>query len=292
MERLKKGVMLGDGAMGTFLYMRGVPYGCCIDEQNISHPEVVLNVHRDYIKAGAELIETNTFGANQIRLRNFRLQDKVKQINLQGAKIAGEAKKTEGKEVFVAGSMGPLGEPLAPAGDISEKEAFDAFLKQAESLVEGGVDLFIVETFSDLSEIKQAVLAIRSICHLPIIASLTFDEDGKTLTGYSAEEVAHELDQMEVEIIGANCGTGPHRILEVAKRFKKVSEKMISIQPSAGVPRYVDGRAVYPFSSEHFTRYAREYAKIGANIIGGCCGTTPEYIRALSTILKPSSSPR
>lgn len=290
LERLKKGVMLCDGAMGTLLYMRGVSYERSFDEQNLSNPKIVLDVHRDYIKAGAEIIETNTFGANQVRLKNFGLEDKVREINLKGAKIAREAREIEGKDVFVAGSMGPLGKHLTPLGDISEKEALDIFQRQAEALLEGGVDLFIVETFSDPLEIKQAVAAIRNICQLPVIASMTFDEDGKTFMGYSPEEVATKLSQMEIEIIGANCSVGPQKMLDVVGRLRKATNKMIAVQPNAGVPRYVDGRFIYLSSPEYFGQYAKEYIKNGANIIGGCCGTTPEYIGALSVMLKSTKT--
>ncbi len=286
LERLKKGVMLCDGAMGTLLYMRGVSYERSFDEQNISNPKIVLDVHRDYIKAGAEIVETNTFGANQVRLKKFGLGDKVREINLKGAKIAREAREIAGRDVFVAGSMGPLGKHLAPLGDISEKEALDIFQRQAEALLEGGVDLFILETFSDLLEISQVIAAIKDICQLPIIASMTFDENGKTFMGYSPEEVATKLSQMEVEIIGANCSVGPQKMLDVVGRLHKATSKMISVQPNAGLPRYVDGRFIYLSSPEYFAQYAKEYIKSGANIIGGCCGTTPEYTGALSTMLK------
>ncbi len=286
LERLKRKTMICDGAMGTLLYMRGVSYERSFDEQNLSNPRIVLDVHKDYIRAGAEIIETNTFGANQIRLQKFGLGDKVRQINLEGAKLAREARKIEGKDVFVAGSIGPLGKHLAPLGDISEKEAKGVFQRQAEALLEGGVDLFIVETFSDLLEINLAISAIRNICQLPIIASVTFDEDGKTFMGYSPEGVAKELNQTEVEVIGANCSVGPQKMLDVVRRLRKATFKMISVQPNAGLPRYVDGRFIYLSSPDYFARYAREYIKSGANIIGGCCGTTPEYIQALSVMQK------
>jgi methionine synthase I (cobalamin-dependent)/5,10-methylenetetrahydrofolate reductase len=290
LERLKKGTMLCDGAMGTLLYMRGVSYERSFDEQNLSNPKVVLDVHRDYVKAGAEIIETNTFGANAVRLKNFGLEDRVREIKIGGAKIAREAREIEGKEIFVAGSMGPLGKHLIPLGEISEKDALDVFRRQAEALLEGGVDLFIVETFSDLSEIKQAVRAIREVCQLPLIASMTFDENGKTFMGFSPEEVAVELNRMEVEIIGANCSVGPQKMLEVLQRLHKCTSKMISVQPNAGLPRYVDGRFIYLSSPEYFVKYAGEYVKNEASIIGGCCGTTPEYIRALSAMLKNANS--
>lgn len=285
LERLERGPILCDGAMGTLLYMRGVSYERSFDEQNLSNPKVVLDVHRDYIKAGAEIIETNTFGANQIRLRNFGLEGSVRQINLEGAKVAREAREIEGKDVFVAGSMGPLGKPLAPLGELSQGEACDAFRRQAEALLEGGVDLFIVETFSDLMEMEQAVRAIRDVCHLPIIASMTFDEDGKTFMGYSPHETAAKLSELDVQIIGANCSVGPQKMLEVVHRLRQATDKMLSVQPNAGLPRYVDGRFIYLSSPEYFARYAREYIENGATVVGGCCGTTPDYIRALALML-------
>lgn len=278
--------MLCDGAMGTFLYMRGVSYHRSFDEQNISNPKIVLDVHQNYIRAGAEIIETNTFGANAVRLKNFGLEDKVEKINRKGAKIAREAREIEGKEVFIAGSVGPLGKLLAPWGELTEKETMDVFREQAEALLEGGVDLFILETYSDLAEITYAVSAIRDICQLPIIASMTFGEDSRTFMGYSAEEVANALDRLEVEIIGANCSVGPQNMLDVARRLRKATGKMVSIQPNAGLPRFVDGRFVYLSSPEYFADYAKEYLKVGANIIGGCCGTTPEYTLVLSRMLK------
>jgi methionine synthase / methylenetetrahydrofolate reductase(NADPH) len=286
LERLKKEAMLCDGAMGTLLYMRGISYQRSFDEQNISNPKVVLDAHRDYIKSGAEIIETNTFGANTVRLKNFGLEDKVEEINIKGVKIAREAREIEGKEVFIAGSMGPLGKLLAPWGEHTEKEAMDAFGEQAEALLEGGVDLFILETFSDIAEIKSAILAIRNVTKHPIIASMTFGEDGKTLMGHSAEDVAGALGKMEVEVIGANCSVGPQNMLDVARRLCRATDKMIAIQPNAGLPRFVDGRFVYLSSPEYFAEYAREYLKVGTNIIGGCCGTTPVYTLVMSRMLK------
>jgi methionine synthase I (cobalamin-dependent)/5,10-methylenetetrahydrofolate reductase len=285
LERLKKRAMLCDGAMGTLLYMRGVPYESSFDEQNISNPKVVLDAHRDYIKAEAEIIETNTFGANPFKLRNFGLENKVREINLKGAKIAREAREIEGRDVFIAGSMGPLGKPLVPFGKISPEEAQEAFRLQAEALLEGGVDLFIAETFSDLNEIALAVNVIRSICQLPVIASMTFGEDTKTLMGNSPEDVAKKLEGLKVEVIGANCTIGPQKMLEVVKALADVTQLSISAQPNAGLPRYVDGRFIYLSSPQYFAEYAKEFVKAGVSIVGGCCGTTPEYIKAIASAL-------
>ncbi|MFH1336210.1 MAG: homocysteine S-methyltransferase family protein [Candidatus Zixiibacteriota bacterium] len=290
LERLRKGVMLCDGAMGTLLYMRGVSFKRSFEELNLSNPQMVLEVHRDYIKAGAEIIETNTFGANAVRLRDFGLEKKVREINLMGAEIAREAREKEGKGVFVAGSMGPMGKPATPPDEISEKEVTDIFQKQAESLLQGGVDLVILETFSDTAELMLAVSAVRNICQLPIIASMTFNEEGKTFNGQSAAEAGYELNQMEVEIIGANCSAGPLNMPDITKSLSQVSSKMLSIQPSAGIPRHLDGGFIYPASPEYFTECVRDCIIAGADIIGGCCGTTPEYIRSLSLMLRNSNS--
>jgi methionine synthase I (cobalamin-dependent) len=290
LERLHKGVMLCDGAIGTLLHFRGVSYDRSFEELNISHPQMVLEIHRDYIKAGAEIIETNTFGANAVRLREFGLEKKVREINLKGAEIAREAREKEGKDVFITGSMGPLGKPTAPPSEISEKEIRDIFQKQAESLLQGGVELLILETFSDMAELKLAISAVRNICQLPIIASVTFNEEGKTFNGQSAAEAGYELNRLEVEIIGANCSTGPQNMPEITKSLSQSSSKMLSIQPSAGIPRYLDGSFIYPVSPEYFTECARDCIRAGANIIGGCCGTTPEYIQSVSLMLKNSNS--
>jgi methionine synthase I (cobalamin-dependent) len=293
LERLQKGVMLSDGAMGTLLHLRGVPFDSSFEELNVSHPDMVLEVHRDYIKAGAEIIETNTFGANAVRLKEFGLEKKVREINLKGVKIAREAGEMEGKEVFVAGSMGPLGKSATPPNRISEKDMMDIFQEQTESLLQGGVDLLILETFSDITELSLVVSAVRNICQLPIIASMTFNEDRKTIHGLSAEAAGYELNRLDVEIIGANCGTGPQNMSEITKTLSQISSKMLSIQPSAGIPQNVDGNFIYPASPEFFTECLKGCVSSGANIIGGCCGTTPEYIRSLSLMLKninPSAS--
>jgi homocysteine S-methyltransferase len=218
LDRLQKCVLLCDGAMGTLLYTRGVSYYKCFDELNLSSPKVVQKVHQDYIKAGAEIIETNTFGANRFKLATHGFEENTREINLKGAKIAREAREIEGKDVFVAGSMGPIGQRIHPFGDITLKQVQEAYLEQAQGLLEGGVDLFMVETISDLREMKEAVSAIRSICQLPIVTSMTFGEDGKTLMGNPPEEVTEVLEQLGVEIIGANCSVGPLKMYEAKLR--------------------------------------------------------------------------
>ncbi len=282
LERIKKGVILCDGAMGTLLYARGVPYERCFDEQNLSNPQLVQQIHLDYIKAGAEIIETNTFGANKIRLKAHGLDGKVKEINFRGAKLAREARDVSGEEVFVAGSVGPLGNPLATFGRIPPQETKTLFEEQASALLEGGVDLFIIETFFDLEEAILAVSAIKKICQLPIVAQMSFGEDGKTFMGNSPQKVALELEKLGVDVIGANCSVGPQKMLDVIYGFKEVTQAFLSAQPNAGMPRFVDGKYVYFTSKEYFAEYAKKFVEAGVKIIGGCCGTTPDHIQAMA----------
>ncbi|MCJ7508716.1 MAG: bifunctional homocysteine S-methyltransferase/methylenetetrahydrofolate reductase [candidate division Zixibacteria bacterium] len=286
LERLKKGCMLCDGAMGTLLYSRGIGFEQPFDELNLSKPEMVQKVHQDYIKAGAEIIETNTFGANRFRLGAHGLQGKVKEINLKGAKLAREAREIEGEPVFVAGSIGPLGKPLAPIGKITSSQACEAFQEQAEALLEGGVDLFMIETFSDLVEIAEAIKGVRKVSQLPIVAQMTFNEEGLTLMGYTPFEIAKELERMKVEVVGVNCSVGPQIVLDVIYQMKKATSLRLSAQPNAGFPRFVDGRFIYLSSPEYFAECARKFLSAGVGVVGGCCGTTPQHIRAMAKVLK------
>jgi homocysteine S-methyltransferase len=290
LERIKKGVILCDGAMGTLLYARGVPYERCFDEQNLSNPQLVQQIHLDYIKAGAEIIETNTFGANRIRLKAHGLEDKVKEINFRGAKLAREARDISGEEVFVAGSVGPLGNPLATFGRIPPQETEKLFEEQASALLEGGVDLFIIETFFDLEEAILAVSAIKKICQLPVVAQMSFGEDGKTFMGNSPQKVALELEKLGVDVIGANCSVGPQKMLDVIYGFKEVTQAFLSAQPNAGMPRFVDGKYIYFTSKEYFAEYAKKFVEAGVKIIGGCCGTTPDHIQAMAQAIEEMRS--
>ena len=285
LERLKKGPILCDGAMGTMLYQKGVSFERCFDELNLSAPELIGEIHRAYIKAGAKIVETNTFGANRYRLAAYGLEKQVVKINRQGAKIARDAREIEGKSVFAAGAVGPLGKPLYPIGKVREKEAFDAFREQAEGLLEGGVDLFIVETQSDLKEAEQAVAAIRSLTQLPIIAQMSFTEEGKTTTGLGPAEVARFLSKLPVEAIGANCSVGPQGVLAVVAQIARETKKYISAQPNAGLPRLVSGRFVYSTPPEYFGEYTRYFLATGVTIVGGCCGTTPAHTEEMAQAL-------
>lgn len=277
-ERLKDNVLLFDGAFGTMLYSHGIFINRCYDELNLSMPKLIKKIHAEYVKAGADCIETNTFGANRFKLAAHGFKEKLYEINKQGAALAREV---AGAGTLVAGSIGPLGIRIEPWGPTSLEEAKEAFKEQAEALRDGGVDLFILETFSNLSEIHQAVLAVRETCGLPVIASATVGDDGKTTFGTGAEKITRRLDDWGVDVIGLNCSTGPHAMLQVVEKIVHITDKPISAIPNAGRPRMVEGRNFYLTSAEYMAEYARRFILAGAKIIGGCCGTTPEYIKAM-----------
>ncbi|MCH7761006.1 bifunctional homocysteine S-methyltransferase/methylenetetrahydrofolate reductase [candidate division TA06 bacterium] len=294
LECLEKGTLLCDGAMGTMLYARGISFEHGFDELNLSNPKLVQEIHRDYIRAGAEMIETNTFGGNRFRLRGHDVEEKVREINLWGAKIARDVRETLGKSIFVAGSVGPIGQPLEPIGRITLKEAKDAFREQMEGLLEGGVDLFILETFSNLEELQLAISACKEIAQLPIIAQMTFGEENRTMDGHSPEGVAKSLKELEVDVVGVNCSVGPQGIFEVIQRMATVLVAQASLPvspylsalPNAGLPGYVEGRFIYYSTPEYMADYAKRFIEAGARIVGGCCGTTPDHIRAMHKSLQ------
>jgi methionine synthase I (cobalamin-dependent)/5,10-methylenetetrahydrofolate reductase len=280
-SRLRRGPLLCDGAMGTLLYQRGVPFDQCFDALNLTQREMVLTVHLDYLRAGAEMIETNTFGANPVKLGAHGLADRVRDINWHGAKIAKEARDVFGQQVFIAGSVGPLGKPLAPFGRITPSEARAAFRAQIDALVEGGVDVLILETFTDLAELLEAVRAAREACDLPLVAQMSFTEDGRTQYGHAPAEVVEALEAAGVDVVGANCSVGPVPMLEVVQQMAAAAHVPVSAQPNAGFPTFVEGRYLYPSSPAHMATYARKMVEAGAGIVGGCCGTTPEHIAAI-----------
>lgn len=286
LERLSRGPVLGDGAMGTRLYSSGIPFSHCFDELNISNPDLICQVHREYIEAGAEIIETNSFGGNYLRLSSHGFEKHVREINLKAVKIARDAREISGRSVFIAGSVGPLGKALEPFGKIPISQAEKYYAEQIAALLEGGVDLFIAETISDLNEMNIIIAQIRAICRLPIIASMTFNEDGVTLMGYTPADIAHQLEELDVDVIGANCSVGPQRLLDVVFEYRKHISGPISVMPNAGLPRYVDGRFIYVSSEDYFAEYARYFIDAGANILGGCCGTTPGHIRKMAEVLE------
>src|SRR5882762_6022941 len=278
LERLAKSPVLCDGAMGTLLYSKGIFINRCYDELNLSQPELIRGIHHEYLQAGAEIIETNTFGANSFRLARHSLTDRVRDFNLTGAKVAREAAKSF--DVWVAGSVGPLGVRIEPLGKTSFEEARAAFREQIAALVEGGVDLLMLETFGYVEELHQAVLASREVNpKIPVVASVTVDEDSNCLDGSDPEAFAARLTEWKVDVLGINCSVGPVAMLEAIERVRAATDLPLATQPNAGMPRSVEGRNIYLCSPEYMASYARKFAAAGVNLIGGCCGTTPEHIR-------------
>jgi homocysteine S-methyltransferase len=285
LEELDRRVLVCDGAMGTQLYAKGVFINRCFESLNLSQPDLVRSVHREYIRAGADVIETNTFGANRIKLRAFGLSDSVKAINVAGARLA----RSVSGDGYVAGAIGPLGVRVEPWGKTGIDEAEQLFKEQAEALVEGGVDLFMLETFRDLNEIGAAIAAIRSFCDLPIVAQMTTEDDGNSLDGTPPEQFAPVLLERGADVVGVNCSVGPAPMLETVERIAAVTSARLSAQPNAGKPRDIEGRNIYLSSPEYMASYARRFITTGVRLVGGCCGTTPEHIRQIATAVRSVS---
>jgi homocysteine S-methyltransferase len=268
--------------MGTSLYAKGVMVNRCFDELNLSNPTLVQSVHREYIAVGADMIETNTYGANRIKLQPHGFGDAVRAINEKGAAIAIEAARSAPRPVLVAGAVGPLGKPMAPIGTVPEERAFEAFREQVEGLLLGGVDLILLETFSDLRELSQAVKAVRAVSsEVPLVAQMTFGDDGATPLGAKPEHVARTLTALDVDAVGANCSVGPELMLQVIERMATATNLPLSVQPNAGLPEVVEGRVLYLCSPEYMAHYAKRFLASRVAIIGGCCGTTPAHIGAI-----------
>lgn len=277
-----------DGAMGTMLYGRGIFLNVCYDELNLKQPDLVREIHREYVKAGAELLETNTFGANPIKLGTCGLADETERINTVAAGLAREA---AGERAAVLGAMGPLGVRIEPFGEMSREEARDAFSRQVQGLLAGGVSGFILETFSDVAELRAAFEAVRALSDLPVVAQMTVGTDGKTHYGTDPETFGPELEAMGVDVIGVNCSVGPHGVLEAIEKLARVTSRPLSAQPNAGLPREVADRKIYMASPEYMASYARRMVEAGARLVGGCCGTSPEHIKAIGAFVQ-SVSPR
>jgi methionine synthase I (cobalamin-dependent)/5,10-methylenetetrahydrofolate reductase len=280
---LDQSVLVCDGAMGTMLYAKGVFINKSFDELNLTRPELVTEVHREYVRAGADIIETNTFGANRVKLAAFDLVRSLDVINLKGVKLARAAAGNAG---YVAGAIGPLGIRIEPWGKTGIDEAREYFREQAAALLEGGVDLFVLETFRDLNEIGAAIDAVRSLSNLPIMAQMTTEEDGNTLDGTPPERFAPELERRGATILGVNCAVGPAPMLETIERMEAVTRLRLSAQPNAGKPRDVEGRNIYLCSPEYMASYARRFIQRNVRIVGGCCGTTPEHIRQIKAAVR------
>ena len=283
LQELDHRVLVCDGAMGTMLYARGIFLNKSFDELNLTQPDLVAEVHQAYVRAGADVIETNTFGANRVKLGAFGLADRVHAINAQGAKIARHAARDH---AYVAGAIGPLGIRVEPWGKTGVDEAEEYFREQAKGLLDGGVDLFVLETFRDVNEIGAAIRAVRSLCDRPIVAQMTTEEDGNSLDGVAPESFVPDLEQRGADVIGLNCSVGPAAMLETLERMAHVAQVKLAAQPNAGKPREIEGRNLYLCSPDYMASYARRFINAGVRLVGGCCGTTPDHIRAIKTAVR------
>src|SRR5205823_4277975 len=295
LNQLHQRPLLCDGAMGSLLYARGVTYEQCFDALNLSQPELITNIHREYINAGAEVIETNSFGANRAKLEAYNLGDRVREINFRAVRLAREAREISGQSIFVAGAVGPTGRPLQAPDEHRLVEVRAIFKEQIDALLVGGADLLILETFSSLAELRQAVLAAQDVGGLPIVAQMSFYEDGHTLSGQSAARVAAVLNDLGVDVMGANCSVGPAATLDVLQEMiaaarlfldnEQAIPQMFSAQPNAGLPTRIGNRFFYMATPDYFADYAVRFARAGVQLIGGCCGTTPHHIATMRKAL-------
>jgi len=283
-ERVGKEVIVFDGGVGTYLYEKGIFINTCFDELNLVNPDIVSEVHRDYVNAGADVIETNTFGANRFKLAPHGLETKVHEVNFKGAQIA---KKVAGDSTLVAGSVGPLGVQIEPLGKLSYDEAKDAFKEQIKGLLDGAVDFIIFETFGLVAELKQAIRALKELDpDFPFISQVTINDDGHLLSGASLESFVSEMGEFKPDAIGMNCSVGPKSMLDALEQLKSLTTLPISVQPNAGLPMNVGGRNIYMTSPEYIAEYSKRFIQTGASIVGGCCGTNPEHIRAIRRAVK------
>jgi methionine synthase / methylenetetrahydrofolate reductase(NADPH) len=280
---------LFDGGMGTMLYAHGIFINRSYDELVLSNPDLVRSIHAEYVQAGAELLETNTFGANPVKLGQHGLEGRVVEINARAAELARAA---AGDRALVGGAIGPLGIRIEPYGPTSLDEARSFFREQVDGLLEGGVDFFVLETFADLAEVRQALAAVRDASALPIVAQMTVREDGTTLYGTTVELCAQRLEEWGADVVGLNCSVGPHGILSGVERVAATVSRPVSAQPNAGLPREIDGRKIYMASPEYMAKYTRRLIQAGARFVGGCCGTTPEHIRRMSDVVHAHSPSR
>jgi len=293
LEALADGVLLADGAMGTMLYAKGIFINTCFDELNLRGPGLVAEVHREYIRAGADVIETNTFGANRFKLRTYGLDDRVREINREGARLA---RAEAGPAVYVAGAVGPLGATVEPWGTTSASEAEEAFAEQAAGLCEGGVDLMICETFGDVRELGCAIRGVRRVFpDLPLVAQMTIGEEGETARGTTPELFVPDLERFGADVLGLNCSVGPAPMLEGIERMARLTVRPLSAMPNAGIPRSIEGRRIYMSSPEYLAEFTKRFIQAGVKLVGGCCGTTPAHLKAMRAAiraLRPPARPR
>lgn len=286
-EAISEKTMLADGAMGTMLHARGVGFDKCFDELNLTNPVAVAEIHREYIEAGAQLIITNTFSANRYKLSKHGLQEDVVAINRAGVELARRVVAASFKEVLIAGGVGPLGVRIAPYGRVKREEAREAFAEQIRALAEAGADLIVIETMSDIYEIQEAIKAAKESCALPIIASVTFTRDDRTLLGDDPAKVARRIADAGADVIGVNCSGGPSQLLRILKQMRQAAPSgRFWVKPNAGWPEQVGGRIMYPADADYFGDYALSFREAGANMVGGCCGTTPQHISAMKKALE------
>ena len=274
-------VLLADGAMGTMIYESGVFVNRCFDELNLSNPKLIVDIHRRYLKAGAEILETNTFGANRLKLEKFGLEGKVAEINRLGAEHALEAAAE--RNAFALGSVGPLGRPIVGDKGISPEQAHDAFAEQVQALLEAGVDALLFETFAHLGEMAIALEAARELsADIPVVGQFSYADEINVLGGASIQEAVDVLESKGADVIGANCTVGPKVLLEVVTQLVSLTDKPVSVLPNAGRPEYVDGRLFYFATPDYFAKYAKRFVNAGARLVGGCCGTTPDHIQSMA----------
>lgn len=290
LDEIARRVLVCDGAMGTMLYAKGVFVNRCFESLNLTQPDLVAEVHLGYVRAGADVLETNTFGANKIKLAAFGLEDKVRAVNIAGVRVARHAAR---EQSYVAGAVGPLGIRIEPWGKTGVDEAEEFFREQIAALLEGGVDLFILETFRDPREMGAAISAVKSLCDLPIVAQMAIEDHGATLDGTPPEKFGPELVRRGAHLVGVNCSVGPAPMLETIERIAAATDAPLSAQPNAGKPRQIEGRTLYLSSPEYLASYARRFISSGVRLVGGCCGTTPEHIRQMKLAVgSASTAPR
>ena len=286
LEAIENRVLVCDGAMGTMLYAHGAFVNRSFDELNIARPDLVADVHRAYAEAGADVIETNTFGANRVKLESFGLADQLAAVNAAGVALARQA---AGPDVYVAGALGPLGLPVERGGQTTLVEAGGHFREQAGALASAGVDLFVLETFRSVDELVAGVSAVRAVSQLPIVAEMTITDTGDAPDGVPPERFGPRLVDVGATVVGVNCGSGAAGMLEALERLRAVTTVPLAAQPNAGVPRQVEGRTMCMSSPDYLASYARRFAGLGARLVGGCCGTTPEHVRQIaSAFLQPA----
>jgi len=289
LDQLQERVFVCDGAMGTMLYAKGIPITNCFEEMNLSMPSLVKEVHEGYRRAGAEILEANTFGANRRRLSGYALEDKCAEINRAGVRLARES---AGNDVLVAGAVGPLGVRLAPLGPVTPAEAREAFSEQFTALADAGADLILLETFYDLNELQEAIAAARAACDLPVLAQVTIDDDGNMPSGTGPDDFTRRLVAAGLDAVGLNCSVGPKVMLDTIQRMTPLSSGPLTAQPNAGLPMNIGGRNIYLCSPEYMAGYVGNFIRAGVKLVGGCCGTTPEHIRAVRDAVRAAQPPR